>query len=149
MNADHMIDWFLLERYLTGTITPAERTQIEQWIAADTDRQETVRRVQAALQTRGHRERRDWHRSDAIETVLTRVRAGRPTPAITVLPRRPSSKGSSAVARAVGTLRYWFEGATELAAAMLLDANEQPFSEEETKTLRDQINSRQRGHDER
>lgn len=139
-----MIDWFLLERYFAGMVTPAERAQAEQWIAASPDRQDTVQRVRAALQARGRRGRRDWHRAEAIDAVLTRVREGNSEQVVTALPRRPVADGGSVTTRLAQVLRYWFEGATELAAAMLLDANEQPLSEEETKALRDRINNSKR-----
>ncbi|HXC25725.1 MAG TPA: hypothetical protein VNU46_07410 [Gemmatimonadaceae bacterium] len=149
MSDDHMIDWFLLERYFAGTVSPVERTQIEHWIAANADWRETIQRIQAALHARGRRRQQDWRRNDAIETVLTQVRSGRPASALTILPQQPNSAGRSTTVRMVETLRHWFEGATELAAAMVLDANEQPLSAEETKVLRKQIDDWERGEHER
>lgn len=139
-----MIDWFLLERYFAGTVTPVERAQVEQWIAASSDRQDTVQRIRAALQARGRRERREWRRAEAIETVLARVREGSSGQVIAALPHQPVSDGGSAAARLVQALRHWFEGTTELAAAMLLDANEPPLSDEDVRALRTRINDSER-----
>jgi len=144
VSTDHTIDWFLLERYFVGTVTPAERAQVEHWLAASPGRQDTAQRVRAALQARGRRGQRDWRRAEAIGAVLARVREGSSEQVITALPRWPVADGGSATARLAQMLRHWFEGATELAAAMLLDANEEPLSEEETKALRDRINDSKR-----
>jgi hypothetical protein len=139
VNTNHTPDWFLLERYFADAVTPEERNQIERWITEDPDRQEMVTRIRAALQARQYRAQRDWQRAGAIETVLRRIREGKTAPAILALPRRVSSESRSATTRLAQVLRHWFEGATELAAAMLLDANEEPLSEDEVQELRDWI----------
>jgi len=139
-----MIDWFLLERYFADKATPAERGEVERWVAERPDRPDTVQRIRAALEARGRGQRRDWRQAEAVETVLARVREGSAGQVIAVFPRRPLSESGSAAARLAQLLRSWFEGATELAAAMLLDANEQPMSDAEVQALRDRINDRER-----
>ena len=143
MSEDTTIDWFLLESYVAGVATPAERAQVEQWMAAHAAHQHTVARVRAALYAR-RRVRRDWRRAEAIDTVMARVRAGNAqlTAATALRPRQLET--SPTPERLMQRIRQWFEGATELAAAMLLDVNESALTTDEVTALRNRIDNAKR-----
>ena len=144
MNAHDLIDWFLLETYLAGEGSAAERAQVEQWIASHPDHRHIVTRVQAALHARSCRPTRAWRRAEAIDTVMAHVHAGHQRLAATAAPRGREPEIGRTTERLVGLIRQWFEGATELAAAMLLDLNDRALSDDEVKRLRNQIDNAKR-----
>lgn len=141
MSEDLTVDWFLLERYVTGQTTPTERAVVERWSAAHPDHQQAVARVQAALRARGPVPR-DWRRADAIDTVMTRVQTSSRMEATAARPQPRET--SLAPERLIQRIRQWFESATELAAAMLLDVKESPLTADEVAELRNRIDDAKR-----